>query len=90
MHQKIWPPGYTPEPQGIECVSSDILVAVCGKGIGHSTHTLAVIRAISGSPEGKGKGGREMGKYIQNINARDLIFQIKLNRPDPLGELKSP
>ena len=38
------------------------------------------IRALSGSQEGKGKGGhrgREIGKYIQNITARDLIFRSK-------------
>ena len=48
----------------------------------HSTHTLAVVRALSGSQEGKGKGGQggwEMGKYMQNITARDLIFQVKMN-----------
>jgi len=42
---------------------------------------------------GRGQGGREMGKYIQNITARDLIFQVKMNRkkfggrapPEPAG-----
>ena len=76
MHKKIWPPGYTPEPMGGSvCVSSDIFVAVSGQGMEHSTHT-PVVKAISGSHQRKGKGGqggREMGKYIQNINARDLI-----------------
>ena len=77
-------------------VSSDILVAVSGQGMELSTHTLAVFRALSGNQEGKGKGGqrgREMGKYIQNITARDLIFQVKMNRktfggrapPEPAG-----
>jgi len=51
---------------------------VYGQGMEHSTHTLIVVRAISGSHQGKGKKGE--GKYIQNINARDLIFQVKMNR----------